>query len=187
MLAISQHHLTMCWEIKTWSYENILILTTSWTLLLWEFWYRNPPSLPDVLCLQTNVSLCYCVTLFTRTPCLCSVSSVEFLGFIAAKTASCPVVCISVIRQYCYHREIKFLCPAGLLEVFNLTHSCKAAAMAASAHLKWKLPSQLYSPLVTSPRHYQLLARPRPALTLPHAAATLTWFFLLFSTFFSIF
>ena len=69
------------------------------------------------------------------------------------------------------------MCLAGLLEVFNLTHSCKAAAMAAAAHLKWKLPSQLYSPLVTSPRHYQLLARPRPALTLPHAAATLTCFF----------
>ena len=49
--------------------------------------------------------------------------------------------------------------------------------MAAAAHLKWKLPSQLYSPLVTSPRHYQLLARPRAALTLPHAVASLTCFF----------
>ena len=70
-------------------------------------------------------------------------------GFIGsgARNGSCPLVCISVMPEYCDHREIKFLPTVVPLEVFNLTHRV----------VNWDWWATIPLSLVTPHYHYQLL------------------------------
>ena len=116
------------WQIKTESWKNIHQPQNKLSVILsWD-----------------------CESCLTETRQCCNNKFLQVSGFIgsAAKNGSCPLVCISVMPEYCDHREIKFLPRLPPLEVFNLTIRV----------VKWNWATISLSLSLVTPRdHYQLL------------------------------